>query len=331
MGQGQEVPARRLMNQMMNQGGWVLLQNCHLSLDYIVELMDQIVEQENVNEQFRIFVTTEPHPKFPITFLQVSPSRDNTQPPCTYSRNPANLFLFFRSQAPFSRFVVFSISDVDQVHERASAGHQGGAEAHVRQHHAGLPRHLQHAPVEAHAVRRRLPPHLCAGEKCHRNESSILRQQQGIVVLCAFRQVFAAQLTSLNTTLVPWCFVVAAHTLFHNNGKKRHNFFFQWNKSWQTCYNSNQQHKHHPNFSQGNDNLQLHIRSAAGAAQVWAVGLEHPVRVQHGRLQRERAIRAEPPRRHGPQKGARPVKSSEKPSKKIKASEIFHLNAASRT
>lgn len=54
------------------QGGWVLLQNCHLSLEYVVELMDQVVEQENVNEHFRLYVTTEPHPKFPITFLQVS-------------------------------------------------------------------------------------------------------------------------------------------------------------------------------------------------------------------------------------------------------------------
>ncbi len=34
--------------------------------------MDQVVEQENVNEHFRLYVTTEPHPKFPITFLQVS-------------------------------------------------------------------------------------------------------------------------------------------------------------------------------------------------------------------------------------------------------------------
>ena len=72
MGQGQEVHARRLMNQMMNQGGWVLLQNCHLSLEYVVELMDQIVEQDHINDHFRLWVTTESHPKFPITFLQVS-------------------------------------------------------------------------------------------------------------------------------------------------------------------------------------------------------------------------------------------------------------------
>ena len=71
MGQGQEVHARRLMNQFTSNGGWVLLQNCHLSLDYVVEVMDQVVETENIHDSFRLWVTTEVHLKFPITFLQV--------------------------------------------------------------------------------------------------------------------------------------------------------------------------------------------------------------------------------------------------------------------
>ena len=71
MGQGQDVHARRLMSHSMANGGWVLLQNCHLSLDYVSEVMDQVLETEQVNELFRVWVTTEPHPKFPITFLQV--------------------------------------------------------------------------------------------------------------------------------------------------------------------------------------------------------------------------------------------------------------------
>ena len=71
MGQGQEVHARRLMNSFMSVGGWVLLQNCHLSLAYIEEVMDLILETETIHDDFRLWVTTEVHPKFPITFLQV--------------------------------------------------------------------------------------------------------------------------------------------------------------------------------------------------------------------------------------------------------------------
>jgi len=72
MGQGQEVHARRLMNQYMTEGGWVLLQNCHLGLDYMDELLEVITTTENVNDKFRCWITTEVHPKFPINLLQTS-------------------------------------------------------------------------------------------------------------------------------------------------------------------------------------------------------------------------------------------------------------------
>jgi hypothetical protein len=71
MGQGQEVHARRHLQQGMTQGGWLLLQNCHLSLDYVQEVMDNIIEAETIDDTFRLWVTTEVHPKFPISFLQV--------------------------------------------------------------------------------------------------------------------------------------------------------------------------------------------------------------------------------------------------------------------
>jgi dynein heavy chain len=80
MGQGQEVHARRLMSQFIVTGGWMLLQNCHLSLDYIVEAMDQLLETETIHEDFRLWVTTEIHPKFPITFLQMSIKFSNEPP-----------------------------------------------------------------------------------------------------------------------------------------------------------------------------------------------------------------------------------------------------------
>lgn len=56
----------------MQKGGWVLLQNCHLGLDFMDELLDTVQTADNVNGAFRVWITTEEHPKFPITLLQSS-------------------------------------------------------------------------------------------------------------------------------------------------------------------------------------------------------------------------------------------------------------------
>ena len=53
------------------QGGWVLLQNCHLGLEFMDELLNTIMEAESMHESCRIWITTEVHPKFPISLLQV--------------------------------------------------------------------------------------------------------------------------------------------------------------------------------------------------------------------------------------------------------------------
>ncbi|XP_055492373.1 dynein axonemal heavy chain 8-like [Leucoraja erinacea] len=80
MGQGQEVHARRLVAMSMQQGGWVLLQNCHLGLEFMDELLETLMTSENVNESFRVWITTEPHAKFPITLLQASIKFTNEPP-----------------------------------------------------------------------------------------------------------------------------------------------------------------------------------------------------------------------------------------------------------
>jgi len=80
MGQGQEVHARKLVQTFQVSGGWVLLQNCHLALDFLKELLDMVTETESVHESFRLWITTEVHPMFPINFLQASIKYTNEPP-----------------------------------------------------------------------------------------------------------------------------------------------------------------------------------------------------------------------------------------------------------
>lgn len=80
MGQGQEYHARKMIMESMAHGGWVLLQNVHLSLPFCSEVIDMLVETEHIDDTFRMWVTTEPHSEFPIGLLQMALKFTNEPP-----------------------------------------------------------------------------------------------------------------------------------------------------------------------------------------------------------------------------------------------------------
>lgn len=80
MGQGQEEAARKLIQAGFAQGHWVLLQNCHLGLDFMIEVEKMLLTAEEVSPEFRLWITTEPHPRFSIGLLQMSIKLTNEAP-----------------------------------------------------------------------------------------------------------------------------------------------------------------------------------------------------------------------------------------------------------
>ena len=84
MGEGQDVVALRAINSATLNGSWVLLQNCHLGLDFIDTLEEMLLKlkqpESGCSPDFRLFITTEPHPKFSIGLLQMSTKVTNEPP-----------------------------------------------------------------------------------------------------------------------------------------------------------------------------------------------------------------------------------------------------------
>ena len=72
LGQGQGPKAERLLQNGMERGLWICLQNCHLSVSWMPTL-ERIVEEmepEKVHKDFRLWLTSMPSPSFPAQVLQ---------------------------------------------------------------------------------------------------------------------------------------------------------------------------------------------------------------------------------------------------------------------
>ncbi|XP_039087571.1 dynein heavy chain 2, axonemal [Hyaena hyaena] len=103
LGQGQAPIAARLLREGVIQGHWVFLANCHLSLSWMPNL-DKLVEQlqvEDPHPSFRLWLSSSPHPEFPISILQAS-IKMTTEPPKGLKANMTRLYQLM-TETQFSR------------------------------------------------------------------------------------------------------------------------------------------------------------------------------------------------------------------------------------
>ena len=72
LGQGQGEIAHNMIIKAREKGEWVMLENCHLSMKWMPELenIQEDMNDETVNDAYRLFLTSMPDPKFPISILQ---------------------------------------------------------------------------------------------------------------------------------------------------------------------------------------------------------------------------------------------------------------------
>lgn len=80
MGQGQEKVALQLLETAIARGQWLMLQNCHLLVKWLRELEKVLERISKPHPDFRLWLTTDPTPEFPIGILQRS-LKVVTEPP----------------------------------------------------------------------------------------------------------------------------------------------------------------------------------------------------------------------------------------------------------
>lgn len=82
LGQGQAPVATKMILDGCKHGHWVFLANCHLSLSWMPEL-DKLVDTlqyKKVHHKFRLWLSSNPTPDFPISILQAG-IKMTTEPP----------------------------------------------------------------------------------------------------------------------------------------------------------------------------------------------------------------------------------------------------------
>ncbi|XP_009082982.1 PREDICTED: dynein heavy chain 10, axonemal, partial [Acanthisitta chloris] len=80
MGQGQEKIALQMLENAVVEGEWLMLQNCHLLVKWLIELEKALEKIAEPHPDFRLWLTTDPTKGFPVGILQKS-LKVVTEPP----------------------------------------------------------------------------------------------------------------------------------------------------------------------------------------------------------------------------------------------------------
>ena len=115
LGSGQGRRAEEMILKAMKTGAWILLQNCHLAPSWMPKL-EEICEglSETISKDFRLWLTSKPSSRFPVSILQNS-IKITLEPPRGLNANLKKTFLSFDEEAfneksPVLRKLTYALS-----------------------------------------------------------------------------------------------------------------------------------------------------------------------------------------------------------------------------